>query len=123
MTTKQKTVKQKSGWIYYVENGERKRKLKIATVTGAEAWALCNDMVDSAQMSTTRKGVFESYTGANAGTLGLIMGCKNICETFPHSGRTGYHQGIKYCSKCKRFMYSDNVFCLCCSGNLLERSL
>ena len=64
MTTKQKTVKQKSGWIYYVENGERKRKLKIATVTGAEAWALCNDMVNLT--STTRKGVFELLHGANA---------------------------------------------------------
>ena len=47
MKAKQKTVKgKKSGWIYYVENGERKRKLKIASVTGAEARALFNDMVD-----------------------------------------------------------------------------
>ena len=46
------------------------------------------------------------------------MVCHNICETFPSSGRTGYFIGIKYCSKCNRFMYSDNVFCLCCSSNL-----
>ena len=46
------------------------------------------------------------------------MACRNICEAFPSSGKTGYHVGIKYCSKCRRFMYSDNVFCLCCSGNL-----
>ena len=54
MTTKQKTVKQKSGWIYYVENGERKRKLKIATVTGAEAWARCNDMGDFNEHNSKR---------------------------------------------------------------------
>ena len=46
------------------------------------------------------------------------MGCKNICESFISAGPTGYHEGVKYCSKCNRFMYSDNVFCLCCSGNL-----
>jgi hypothetical protein len=56
--TKTKTA-EKSGWQYYVENGLRKRKLKIATVTGAEARALTNDMVDLT--STTRKGVFELY--------------------------------------------------------------
>jgi hypothetical protein len=37
---------------------KQKRKL-IATFTGAEARALCNDMVDLT--STTRKGVFELY--------------------------------------------------------------
>lgn len=46
------------------------------------------------------------------------MVCRNICETFASSGKTGYFIGKKYCSKCNRFMYSDNVFCLCCSGNL-----
>jgi uncharacterized paraquat-inducible protein A len=46
------------------------------------------------------------------------MGCKNICETFPSAGKTGYYEGIKFCSKCNRFMYSDNVFCLCCGSNL-----
>ena len=46
------------------------------------------------------------------------MACVGICETFPSVGKTGYHAGIKFCSKCNRFMYSDNVFCLCCSGNL-----
>jgi hypothetical protein len=46
MTKPKPKPKEKSGWIYYIENGERKRKLKIATVTGAEARALCNDMVD-----------------------------------------------------------------------------
>ena len=51
------------------------------------------------------------------GYRGLIMVCRNICETWPSSGRTGYFIGKKYCSKCNRFMYSDNVFCLC-SGNL-----
>jgi hypothetical protein len=60
MKAKQKTVKEKkSGWIYYIENGQRKRKLKIATVNGAEARALCNDMAELT--STTRKGVFELY--------------------------------------------------------------
>jgi hypothetical protein len=59
MTKTKSKTKEKSGWQYYVENGERKRKLKIATVTGAEARALCNDMVELT--STTRKGVFELY--------------------------------------------------------------
>jgi hypothetical protein len=46
------------------------------------------------------------------------MACVGICETFPNMGKTGYHVGIQFCSKCNPFMYSDNVFCLCCSGNL-----
>ena len=50
---------QDNKWKYYVENGERKRKLKIATVTGAEARALCNDLVDLT--STCQKGVFELF--------------------------------------------------------------
>ena len=36
----------------------------------------------------------------------------------PSSGKTGYFIGIKYCSKCNRFMYSEGIFCLCCKANL-----
>ena len=46
------------------------------------------------------------------------MTCKNICETFPSAGRTGYFIGLKYCSKCNRFMYSEGIFCSCCKANL-----
>ena len=46
------------------------------------------------------------------------MVCRSICETFPSTGPTGYFEGIRYCSKCRKFMRSDNVYCLCCSSNL-----
>jgi hypothetical protein len=46
------------------------------------------------------------------------MVCKNICEMWPSPGKTGYYMGIKYCSKCNRFVYSEGVFCLCCKANL-----
>jgi len=48
-----------SKWKYYTEKGLRKRKLKIVTITGPQARALCNDSVDLT--SSCRKGVFELY--------------------------------------------------------------
>ena len=38
-------MKAKPTWEYFTERGERKKKLKIATVTGREAQALHNDSV------------------------------------------------------------------------------
>ena len=33
------------------------------------------------------------------------MVCRNICETWPSPGKTGYYMGIKCCSKCTRFLH------------------
>ena len=46
------------------------------------------------------------------------MVCRNIFETFPSAGPTGYFEGILYCSKCVRFLHSDKVICNCCKSNL-----
>ena len=46
------------------------------------------------------------------------MVCRNICETWPSPGKTGYYMGIKYCSKCTRFLHSEGIFCSCCKSNL-----
>jgi len=46
-------------WKYYTERGERKRRLKIATLTGPEAIALHNDTAEI--VSSYHKGVFELF--------------------------------------------------------------
>ena len=46
------------------------------------------------------------------------MVCKNICETFPSTGPGGYLTGVRFCSKCSKFIRYEGVFCLCCGSNL-----
>ena len=54
-----KEMKAKPTWEYFTERGERKKKLKIATVTGREAQALHNDSAEI--VSSYSKGVLELY--------------------------------------------------------------
>jgi len=51
-------MKAKPTWEYFTERGERKKKLKIATVTGREAQALHND---SAEIVSSYSRVLELY--------------------------------------------------------------
>ena len=52
-------MKAKPTWEYFTERGERKKKLKIAPVTGREAQALHNDSAEI--VNSYSKGVLELY--------------------------------------------------------------
>ena len=43
------------------------------------------------------------------------MGCKNVCETFPNSGKTGCHEGIKTVQNVIAICILKEYFAVCVS--------
>jgi len=49
------------------------------------------------------------------------MGCTRLCEEIGML-HASYRDGVKFCSKCQIYLFSEKVLCPCCNTRLRYKS-